>query len=117
MNAVLFTMDFEPITVIDLPMWAHEIALKAGRFYVEVLEPPKVYQAISIQYLIPKMVVIKAERLIWLDKSEKIIYVTANEESALLLGSSFLPGQEKDVQERENRAFAKGMLAMLERMR
>ena len=115
MNAILFTLDFEPITVIDLPMWAHEIALDRRYFRVEVMEPPKLYAGMEIRLIEPKTVTIRAEKFIWLDKSERIIYVTADEEAALLLQSSFLPGQI--INQREKSAFVQGMLATLQGMR
>ncbi|MFZ6813555.1 hypothetical protein ACO0K3_03740 [Undibacterium sp. Rencai35W] len=117
MNAILFTMDFEPITVIDLPMWAHEFAWKHQHLALAVIEPPKCFGDGREICHGPKYVRIRVEKLVWLDKSQKIVYVTDDEESALLLKSSFLAGQEKDVQEREKSAFCKGILAAIERMR
>ena len=117
MNAILFTLDFEPITVIDLPMWAHEIALERQYFRMEVMDPPKLYGDIEVRLIEPKMVTIRAQKFIWIDKSERIIYVTADEEAALLLQSAFLPGQMKDVQEQRKSAFSQGILFALDKMR
>lgn len=117
MNAILFTTDFEPITVIDLPMWAHEMALKHRYVRVAVMEPPKCHVNHNEEFCELKIVTIMAERLIWRDRSEKIIYVTADEEVALLLKSSFLPGQINEVNQREKSAFVQGMLATLQGMR
>ena len=102
MNVVLYTNDFEPITVLDLPMWLLEQMEKVGYVRVAVQEPltsileksPEVLSEICM----PKIVTIRCEKLRWRDGSTKPILVTPDEELALMLKPEWLPGQRQAVQ-------------------
>ena len=101
MNVVLYTADFEPITVLDLPIWLLEQMEKVGYVRVAVQEPltnvladlDKDPSTIHT----PKIVNIRCEKLRWRDGSLKPILVTPDEELALMLKPEWLPGQRQAV--------------------
>jgi hypothetical protein len=98
MNVVIYTGDFEPITVLDLPVWLLDILERVGVARVAVAEPPRVTSAedpISIYQ--PKIVNIYCERLRWKDGTTKPILITPDEELALLLRPEWLPGQRQAI--------------------
>jgi hypothetical protein len=102
MNVVLYTNDFEPITVLDLPMWLLEQMEKVGYVRVAVQEPltsilEKSPEALS-EICMPKVVTIRCEKLRWRDGSTKPILITPDEELALMLKPEWLPGQRQAVQ-------------------
>lgn len=98
MNVVLYTHDFEPITVIDLPLWLLEQMEKVGSVRVAVLEPPRVIKAQdAVSAYQPKIVTIYCEKLRWKDGTTKPILVTRDEELALMMRPEWLPGQQQAV--------------------
>ncbi len=98
MNVVIYTGDFEPITVLDLPVWLLDVLEKVGVARVAVAEPPKVMEAGAAIYdNIPKTVTIHCERLRWRDGTTKPILITEDEELALLLKPEWGPGQRQAI--------------------
>jgi hypothetical protein len=102
MNVVLYTNDFEPITVLDLPQWLLEQLERQGSVRVAVLRP---VQFAPLDATIPvgsvegpQTVTIYCEKLRWRDGSLKPILVTNDEELALILKPHWLPGQVATVQ-------------------
>lgn len=101
MNIVLYTPDFEPITVIDLPMWLLETLERDGAVKVAVKRPitPDFVEKVAVGSVEgPETVTIEAKRLRWHDGSVKPIYVTKDEVLALTLKPEWLPGQVLQVQ-------------------
>jgi hypothetical protein len=102
-NIVLYTKDFEPITVIDLPLWALEMGEHRGFVRVAVMEPVP-YVAMSQQDLIltseVKTVTLEFHSMRWLNKQGRFITVD-NDVLALKLKPSWLPGQRGRVNEYE----------------
>jgi hypothetical protein len=101
MNIVLYTHDFEPITVIDLPMWLLEALERDGAIKVAVKRPitPDFVAKVAVGSVEgPETVTIEAKRLRWHDGSIKPIYVTKDEVLALTLKPEWLPGQVLQVQ-------------------
>lgn len=101
MNVVLYTNDFEPITVLDLPVWLLEQMEKVGYVRVAVQEPltnvlAKAPEDLG-QVLQPKVVTIRCEKLRWRDGTLKPILITPDEELALMLKPEWLPGQRAAV--------------------
>jgi hypothetical protein len=99
MNVVLYTPDFEPITVIDLPMWGIDRISTGERFRVAIPSPVSCH---AISQSTPMMerilqISIYAERLIWRNKEKKLIFITDDDETALLLKASWLPGQQGEI--------------------
>ena len=101
MNVVLYTADFEPITVLDLPLWLLEQMEKVGYVRVAVQEPlanilEDLHKDPTIMHQ-PKVVTIRCEKLRWKDGTLKPILVTPDEELALMLKPEWLPGQRQAV--------------------
>jgi hypothetical protein len=101
MNIVLYTHDFEPITVVDLPMWLLEALERDGSVKVAVKRPitPDFVAKVAVGSVEgPETVTIEAKRLRWHDGSIKPIYVTKDEVLALTLKPEWLSGQVLQVQ-------------------
>ena len=107
MNVVLYTKDFEPITVLDLPTWLLDQLEKVGAIRVAVQDPVKVdvrkSETWSEPMMVPqlKVVTIYCERLRWRDGTTKPVLITNDEELALTLKPEWLPGQRQRVQSYE----------------
>lgn len=102
MNVVLYTDDFEPITVLDLPQWLLDQMEKQGAVRVAVLKPLsaewKLNSAIPVGSVEgPQTVTIYCEKLRWKDGSVKSILITHDEELALMLKPEWLPGQRATI--------------------
>lgn len=101
MNVVIYTEDFEPITVIDLPQWLLEQLERQGSVRVAVLRPVQFNQTTkeiavgSVEG--PDVVTIYCERLRWMDGTVKPILITYDEELALALRPEWLPGQRQSI--------------------
>ena len=89
MNVVVYTTDFEPITVIDLPRQVLDKIEQNGGIRL-ALGPDKDESGKSITPTICTVIMCKVR---WFNGEEKPILVTKDEESALLLKPDWLPGQ------------------------
>lgn len=99
MNVVLYTNDFEPITVLDLPQWLLEQLEQQGSVRVAVLRPPTVMPPTEpVNFAPPDVVTIYCEKLRWKDGRIKPVLITHDEELALTLKPEWLPGQRQRVQ-------------------
>ena len=105
MNIVLYTQDFEPITVIDLPLWLLEKVDSDG--YVKVAVPKRLdikniaesaANGSPLQELYDTITII-GTRLYWRDNTPRTIYTTTakDEELALVLKPAWLPGQRMQI--------------------
>lgn len=106
MNVVLYTNDFEPITVLDLPMWLLDQLERQGAIRVAVQDSVRVNiakESWSEPWMVPnlKTVTIYCERLRWRDGTTKPVLITPDEELALTLRPEWLPGQRQRVQSYE----------------
>jgi hypothetical protein len=100
-NIILYTHDFEPITVVDLPHWLLEAVEREGAVKVAVKRPitPDFIEQVAVGSVEgPETVTIQAKRLQWSDGTVKPIYVTNDEILALTLKPEWLPGQRLQVQ-------------------
>ena len=90
MNVVLYTKDFEPITVLDLPLWLIEEMEKRGGVKLAVQEPLTLETLNADPSIMhqPKVCTLK-----WMDGTQKSIVITPDEELALILKPDWLPGQ------------------------
>lgn len=94
MNVILYTLDFEPITVLDLPLWVVEQAEKVGAIRIAVHMPIKGNEITDLSSALePRTITIYCEKMRWKDGSTKTILVTSDEELALITKPSWLPGQ------------------------
>jgi len=104
MNVVLYTTDFEPITVIDLPMWMLDHLEKYGGVKVAIKRPvtQDFIERVAIGTVEgPECVTIRQARLKWADGTVKTILVTEDDVLALTLKPEWLPGQRLQVQNME----------------
>lgn len=111
MLAVLYTHQLEPITVVDIPMWAWERLSRGDCVRLHVPEPVRInpmsrWDSLTYQ---PRVVEIFGDKL-RRGEHETLMLFTGDEESALLLKADFLPGQRGEAQRRERGAFAAGVL-------
>lgn len=99
MNVVLYTKDFEPITVLDLPIWLLEQMERHGSVRIAALKPPTLEDlAKPPDFSPPETVTIRCEKLRWRDGTLKPILITDDETLALSLRPEWLPGQLQAVQ-------------------
>jgi hypothetical protein len=98
-NVVIYTRDFEPITVLDLPLWLLEKMEQQGRVRVAVMRPPTWTGGEEPVKDEPytETVVLECFRLRWSDGTQKPIIVTQDDELALALKPDWLPGQRAQV--------------------
>lgn len=102
MNVVLYTTDFEPITVLNLPMWLLDQLEKVGQVRVAVPPSPQQMMKAMTESEPPSMpqldvVDIFCEKLRWKDDTVKTILITPNDELALALRPEWLPGQQASI--------------------
>src|SRR4029079_14678508 len=98
----------EPLTVLTLPIWAHEI-LRA--------DEPVTFPIWTEMHGDFRMIDVPKVTL-WFEQFVRHgechwFCSTRDSENALKLRSVFLPGQQKEVQRRERDAFLKGLAVML----
>ena len=109
-RAVLYTFDFEPITVVELPQAARVLLERYGEVSLHVLEMHPLEfmrQSDRIGRGIPKQVRIFAEKC-WRGAHSHLMLFAPNDENALLLKAAFLPGQRKEVRDERAEAFGQG---------
>jgi len=85
MNVVIYTKHFEPITVIDLPLWLLDDMERKGGAKLAI-PPREGNESMTICTLLLK-------NLRWLDGTVKPIVIALDEEVALMLKPDWLPGQ------------------------
>jgi hypothetical protein len=90
MNVVLYTYDFEAITVVDLPRWLLDRAEQQGVIRIQVKGGED-----------PQVITVYCKKILWHDSSLKSILVTSDEVPALTLRPTWLPGQTQAVQSTE----------------
>lgn len=98
MNVVLYTTDFEPITILELPKWLLDQLEQSGIIRVAVQPTKEMLLEDPELMFTPQIVSLFCERLRWHDGSTKTILVTPDEEIALILRPAWLPGQNASVQ-------------------
>jgi hypothetical protein len=118
MRIILYTHDFEPITVLELP-GIDKAFIHAGTYVVPVYRPSE-FLDVECGYLLHPsrrvnfdIVTITME---WMVRREKRypLFFTRDEESALLLKAALLPGQTKEFNEERARSFARGLIKGLQ---
>jgi hypothetical protein len=105
MNVVLYTLDLEPITVIDLPMWMLDHIEKTGACKVAIKRPVTAdfIEKVAVGTVEgPECVTIQQYRLRWRNGDIKTVLVTKDEELALTLKPEWLPGQRLQIQNMES---------------
>ena len=120
MRAVVYSADFEPITVVDLPCTSEQIArLLGGRITLAVHERQDIRKFMSVPHEMVTMtyrtVTLTMESMRWRDGSRKWIFVADCDENALLMRSAWLPGQQGAINdyEKDRKLLAELMLQSL----
>ena len=121
MNIVLYTRDMEPVTIIDLPIDLLNWATNENSGYLRLAVPnPNPSCWLGGQYMPIAFdsytVGIEFQRLILRSRVESWLAIVDNDEYALMLKPSWLPGQQAKINyyEKTNRDLA---FALLEHMR
>ncbi len=115
-SVVLYTTDFEPITVIDLPPWAMDMLAEHDMVTLPVYEPlhrmPAFDQFGPITDTV-KTVTIRVQHINWIDRRSRVVLITSDEVHALLLDPGFLPGQRGPVNRMVHRVLVAERLASM----
>lgn len=112
-RTVLYTDDFEPITVLELPASARGFLEEHG--LVRLAVPTRVQfspSTLPARYEQPKYVTVWTERFIRHGLSHLFLF-TNDDENAMLLRAAFLPGQRRDLRDQRANAFAEGFVHAL----
>jgi hypothetical protein len=109
MQAVLYTHELEPITVLSIQPWLWQ-RLEAGEpIRLAVMEPVRLTYAEPVTADAIRFITVEIRgEAIQRGGNRTLMLFTRNEEHALLLKSDLLPGQRRDAQHRERKAGAKG---------
>ena len=117
MRAVLYTHDMEPITVIELQPWAWQYLRDQRSVRLAVHRPVDAHFNPDVEnvprYDLSSWIVHITADVLVRGKHTTLMLFTHDEEAALLLKSELLPGQHRDVQDREKAAMAKGFMGAL----
>jgi hypothetical protein len=116
MNAVLYTQDMQPITVIRLQPFLWDRLWRGEKVRMHVMPPMKmatVHDHLNIKL---RTVTIYGEKLCR-RQAETLMLFTDDETDALLLKADFLQGQRREQQHRERTAYANGIIEALNALR
>lgn len=104
MRAVLYTHDFEPITVIDLPMEYWNMLRRGHVIDLAVIRPFRIkdYKAEPETIYAPADTVRITSSFLVRDGVVTMMLFTEDEELALLLPPEFLPGQQRELKRRRD---------------
>jgi len=89
MNVVIYTKDFEPINVIDLPLSLLDDMERKGGVKLAIPALNNDGSIVTCTLLL--------KNLRWMDGTTKPILITLDEEVALVLKPNWLPGQRATV--------------------
>lgn len=114
MNAVLYTNDLEPLTVVHVSQFLWDRLARGEKVQIPVIEPPSLVpcNAPLDDFQPLRIVRIYGELLHRRGRAHMMLF-TPDDENALALRAEFLPGQNGEVQRREKKAFAKGFIEAL----
>jgi hypothetical protein len=84
MNTIIYSYDFEAITAIELPLAVIESAEKNGGIMLALKKEDNPNPFIKVE----------CHKIIWADGTLKSVFITKDEELALLLKPDWLVGQK-----------------------
>lgn len=84
MNTIIYSLDFEPITTVELPLNIIESAERNGGIMLALNKSDHPNPFIKVD----------CHKIIWVDGTLKSVLVTKDEELALLLKPDWLVGQK-----------------------
>lgn len=120
MNVVLYTRDMEPITIIDLPLWALKHGERLGFVQIEHIDSVTMNRLEKgdpvIQGMVARRITLEFIPIRLQDKRSWLVMVD-DEALALELLPGWLPGQRKSINayERSISSLAKALLETLAR--
>jgi hypothetical protein len=107
----------EPITVIELEPWAWQFLREQRSVRLAVHRQVSAHYDPDAEnaptFDMGKWIVHITAEVLVRGKHTSLMLFTNDEEAALLLKSELLPGQHRDVQDREKAAMAKGFMSAL----
>lgn len=117
MNIVLYTRDMEPITVIDLPLWALEHGENLGYVQVAVMDPPtwcNPGEPVGVDHITARRFILNFIPIRLRDKRSWLVMVD-DDVLALMLRPSWLPGQQGKINDykRTTRELSRALLDVL----
>lgn len=114
-QTVIYTNDMEPITIVKMEPSYWDFLDKHKRICFPVLNPVNCSASVDSNFANYEFysAEIHAHKLIRSDGSKYYMLTTTDEEIALLLKSTFLPGQQSALLEERKNAFARGFLKAL----
>lgn len=100
MNVVLYTTELEPITILDLPLGVLEFGEREGLVYIDAA-PPLNFQSMCepttpVELMTFRHVALRFHRLLFYGQESWII-TTDDEDLAMTLKASWLPGQRREI--------------------
>ncbi len=101
MKIVLYTTEFEPITVLDLPIKLIELLEEHGGVRVPVAQPSKLEGPTPLDQ-IPSSIDLFCTKIMWHDGSLHNVLIAKDDATALSLTPTWLPGQLKTIQAYNN---------------
>ena len=90
MNIVLYTSEFEPITVLDIPLHVLEHLERHHRVRIPILDVNTTTRG-------PREILLELNYIPWLDGTQKPVVTTSQLELALELKPDWLTGQRAQV--------------------
>lgn len=117
MRVIVFDRELhEPLTVVSVPQWLADMAKSGQPIRLAPPPPPldvRSYAEVAVlEDLRVTVVTLTFERVVRGRGGDEVLFWYAyadDPETALLLRSAFLPGQEGEVQRREKAAYVKGV--------
>lgn len=116
MKVVLYTYDFEPITIIDINQFALNHLKTHGIVNLAIPARLNLTPGNAVNDYISYRRVTLRSMTIYLNGKVGSLLVTQDEESALLLKAAFLPGQTAELNELQRNAFACGFISALNKL-
>lgn len=113
-RVVLYAQDFEPITVITLPPFALSYLQKHHNVRLAVSPPARLVQRHEplLDDMRAYIVEIHAECLVRRGQ-EHLMLFTNDETAAMMLRADLLPGQRREVKDREREQYSRGFMDAL----
>lgn len=111
-QAVIYTSDMEPITVINMKPWYWEFLYKHTMINLAIVDSPRVSYDADFIYQQPRYIAVYADMLYRHNEMFMLLRVE-DEVTALLLEPGILPGQRRMFNEEKKKAFARGFLEAL----
>lgn len=115
-QAVIYTSDMEPITVIDMKPWYWEFLTEHACIRFHVRDEPYRYfnlQDAEVDFKYQLKEVRVYANCIHRGNDSFFFLTTDDEVNALIMDSAVLPGQQRRFNEEKKKAFVRGFLSAL----